>query len=126
MTGFKLSTEQEELVERACANLWVIERAPLKRMLSNHLFHDSRFAKAIPSSGLNVVTYSLAGLMWLRRAVVFAACALVFSCLQTRSNGHNIFRTLELTFWIIGVIPFLLCLNRVAAAFRAKSSTTSH
>jgi hypothetical protein len=95
-------------------------------VLSNHLLHDSKFAKAIPSSGLNVVTYSLAGLMWLRRAVVLAVCALVFSYLQTRSNSPGIFGKLELTFWIIAVVPFLLCLDRVAAAFRAKKSAPSN
>lgn len=72
-----------------------------------------KFARAIPSSGIEVVTYSLVVFVWLRIAVLFGMAAVIVHLLSQGSRSSTLPTLLQVIFWGgVSIISFAFCVER--------------
>lgn len=116
-----LAPDQLILVEHASSMLWRIERKRVCRILSSQLRSNFRFARAIPKSGIEVVTFSIAGFLWLRVTSLFLVPALFLWALGAKVHESTAVDAVEVCLWILAAICFLLYVQRTITVFRCKS-----
>lgn len=125
MNDENLTPDQLALVEHATSMLWPIERKRVGRILAGQLRNNLKFARAIPKSGIDVVTFSLASILWLRTASLFLVPALILWVLGAKTHESISVDVAEVCLWVLAAICFVLYLQRTTMVFRYRSKFQS-
>jgi hypothetical protein len=116
----QLSVDQQALLDRATQVVWKWERARFQKVFAGHLRNNTKFARAIPTSGLEVTALSVAGLIWLRTATLFAILALAVGVAGANGQEHSALLVTQAVLWALCVADFALALVKIDQMFRFK------
>jgi len=110
---------QQQLLTQGLARVWPIERRTIARALSRHLRAGStKYARSIPTEGVESVTLSLCAAFWLGRAWLLFVPALILVVAGSGSSLAVVIGTAGLAiFGLVLIIGFL----RLGAAARSRS-----
>lgn len=114
-----LEPSQQLLLDQGLVRVWPIERRPIARALSRHLRAGStKYARSIPTEGIESVTLSLCAAFWLGRAWLLFVPALILVIAGGGSSVAVVIGDAGLAiFGLLLIIGFL----RLISAARSRS-----
>lgn len=96
-----------------------LERARLERVLARHLRQGtSKYAKSIPSEGIESVTLSLSGALWVVRAWLILVVGLA---IVLPTHGVTPIRLAGFVVIAVGVLLFGVGVVRLASAVKSRN-----
>jgi hypothetical protein len=114
-----LPPAQQTQFQEGCLVMLPVERARLERILARHLRQGtSKYAKSIPNEGIESVTLSLSGALWVVRAWV---TILIGLAIVLPTHGVTPIRLVGFVVIAAGVILFALGAVRLASALKSRN-----
>jgi len=114
-----LPPDQRTQFEEGCRVMLPVERARLERVLARHLRRGtSKYAKSIPREGIESVTLSLSGALWVVRAWLTLVVGLA---IVLPTHGVTPIRLVGFVVIAVGVVLFGLGAVRLASAVKSRN-----
>jgi hypothetical protein len=114
-----LPPDQQTQFEEGCGVMLSVERARLERVLARHLRRGtSKYAKSIPNEGIESVTLSLSGALWIVRGWVTLVVGLA---IVLPTHGVNPLRVVGFVVLAAGAILFVVGAVRLGSALKSRN-----
>jgi len=120
VTDEGLSLDDQRLLDRASELVWNWERPRFRKVFADQLRRQTRYAKAIPTSGLEVTALSVASLIWTRTATLLAIPALVLNAAGAKVREPVALTIAQVALWVLVVIAFVLAIVKMQTIHRFK------
>lgn len=119
-----LSQDQRIQFEEGCRVMLPVERARLERVLARHLRQGtSKYARSIPTEGIESVVLSLSAALWVVRAwpILVVGLAIVLP-----THGVTPIRLAGFVVIAVGVVIFGVGVVRLASAVKSRNRFRRH